>query len=288
MSPRKEPARGSTLIGTTFRRELLETLRVPLLRGRDFSEHDNERAPRVAIVNQTFARKVLGTENPVGRTFRSGPKAPPVQVIGLVANGKYGSLTEAPDPVIFRPILQDYDSTTVFVVRSRNSAAAMVPLIRKQIAAIDPKLPVYGAGSLDDMLGFAMFPMHAAAIALSAFGVLALLLTVTGIYGLVAYAVARRTRELGIRIAVGASSLQLLRLVLGKLLTLVAAGLALGLLLALAVGPALTAVIYTTSPRDPVLLIEVLVVLLAAALLSCSKPVLRALRIDPISALRCE
>ncbi len=267
---------------------LIETLRVPLLRGRDFNEHDNERAPRVAIVNQTFARKVLGTENPVGKMFRSGPQAPPVQVIGLVANGKYGSLTEAPDPVIFRPILQDYNSTTVFVVRSRTSAAAMVPLIRKQIAALDPKLPVYGAGNLNDMLGFAMFPMHAAAIALSAFGVFALLLTVTGIYGLVAYAVARRTRELGIRIAVGAGSLQLLRLVLGKLLTLVAAGLALGLLLALAAGPALSAIIYTTSPRDPILLIEVLLVLLGAALLSCSKPVMRALRIDPVSALRCE
>ena len=267
---------------------LLSTLRVPLLQGRDFTEHDSEHAPTVAIVNQTFARKILGTADPIGKTFRYGPKSPPIQVVGLVADGKYVSLTEAPDPAVFRCILQDYNPTTTFVVRSRRSATALVPQIRKQIAALNPRLPVYGAGSLGEMLGFALFPMHAAAIALSAFGVLALLLTITGIYGLVDYSVARRTRELGIRIAVGARSIEVLRLLLGKLMILVSAGLAIGVLLAFAAGPALSAIIYTTSPRDPALLLGVLIALLAAALLSSWRPVLRGLRVNPVSALRCE
>jgi hypothetical protein len=120
-------------------------------------------------------------------------------------------------PVIFRSSYQDYNSTTTIVVKSRRPGAEVVEQIRKQIATMDARLPVYGTGSLVNMLGFALFPMHAAAIALSAFGILAILLAVTGIPGLVAYAVARRTRELGIRIAVGARSSEVLRLVLGKL-----------------------------------------------------------------------
>jgi predicted permease len=286
--PEKEGARRQHANYYEVSPGLLQTLRIPLLRGRDFNEHDSEHAPTVAIVNQSFARKVFGISDPIGKTFRYGPQSPSIQVVGLVADGKYVSLTEAPDPAVFRCILQDYNSTTTFVVRSRSSAAALVPEIRKQIAALDPRMPVYGTGSLENMLGFAMFPMHAAAIALSAFGVLALLLTVTGIYGLVDYSVARRTRELGIRIAVGARSFEVLRLLLGKLIILVSAGLAMGSLLALAAGPALSAIIYTTSPRDPVLLLGVLIALLAAALLSSWRPVLRGLRVNPVSALRCE
>ena len=210
------------------------------------------------------------------------------RVTALITNGKYVSLTEAPTIAVFRCILQEYNPTTAFVVRSRQPAAALLPLIRKQIAASDPRLPVYGAGSLENMLGFAMFPMHAAAIALSGFGMLAFVLTVTGIYGLVDYSVARRTRELGIRIAIGAHPLEVLRLLLSRVMLLVSTGLVLGSLLALAAGPALSAIIYTTSPRDPVLLLGVLIALLAAALLSSSRPVLRGLRVNPVSALRCD
>jgi macrolide transport system ATP-binding/permease protein len=266
----------------------LGTLRIPLLRGRDFNAHDNQHAAPVAIVNQTFARLILGTGDPLGKTFHYGPQGPAIQVIGLVEDGKYVSLTEAPDPVVFRCILQDVNATTTLVVRSGRPVAGLVSEIQKQIAALDPKIPVYGAGSLENMLGFAMFPMHAAAIALSAFGALALMLTVTGIYGLMDYSVARRTRELGIRIAVGAARFELLRLMLGKLTLLVSAGLALGLLMAFAAGPAFSAIIYTTSPRDASLLLGVLIALLVAAMLSSWKPVLRGLRVDPASALRCE
>jgi hypothetical protein len=153
---------------------------------------------------------------------------------------------------------------------------------------MDARLPVYGTGSLVNMLGFALFPMHAAAIALSAFGILAILLAVTGIHGLVAYAVARRTWEPGIRIAVERDLPEVLRPVLGKLALLVLAGLATGFVLALAAGRALSAVIYGTSPRDPGLLLMVFVLLVLAAALSCWGPAACALRTDPMSALRYE
>jgi predicted permease len=267
---------------------LLPTLRVPLLRGRDFNEHDNAHAPLVAVVNESFARKIFNTNDPIGKTFRYGPQSPPIQVIGLVRDGKYVSLTEAPDAAFFGCILQTYNPTTTLVVRSLTSAAALAPQIAKRIRALDPKLPVYGAGNLESMLGFAMFPMRAAALALSAFGALALLLTVTGIYGLVDYSVVRRTREFGIRIAVGARAFELLRLMLGRLLVLVSVGLAVGVILAFAAGAALSAVIYTTSPTNPILLVGVLLALLVSALLASWKPVLRGLRVNPVSALRCE
>jgi len=266
---------------------LVAGMRMRLLEGRDFNDHDTEHSPPVAIVNQAFARQVLGTNNPVGQTFRYTPGSMPVEVIGLVADGKYLSLTESPQPVVFRAMRQEYNPTTTFVLRSRDSSPALFAGIRQEIQKIDPRLPIYGAGTLESLLGFALFPMHAAAVALSAFGALALLLTVTGIYGLVDYSVARRTNEIGIRIAVGASAFELLRLMLARLL-LVTAGLAFGVTLAWLAAPALSAIIYTTAPRDPALLSSVVLALLAAALVSCWKPVTRGLRVNAVSALRCD
>jgi len=261
---------------------------ISLLSGRDFTRHDDQHSPQVAIVNQTFARRIMQTQDPVGKTFRSAFGGPAVQVIGLVPDGKYQSLTESPRPALFRSTYQWYNPTTTLVVRSPLPAGEVVEQIRKQIAAMDPHLPLYGTGSLEVMLGFALFPMHAAAIALSIFGILAMVLAITGIHGLVAYAVARRTRELGIRIALGAQRSQVLALVLGKLTLLVFAGLVVGTVLSLAAGQALTAVIYEASPRDQNLFFIVVCLLATAAALSCWGPAFRALRTDPVTALRYE
>ena len=266
----------------------LGTLGIPLLSGRDFDQHDNEHAPAVAIVNRAFVQQIMQVGDATGKTFHYGPGSPPIRIVGVVADGKYVTLTESPRPALFRCALQHYNSTTTFVVKSSLPATAMVEQIRKRIAALDPRLPIYGAGGLSDMLGFALFPMHAAAIALSAFGLLALILAVTGIHGLVAYAVARRTREIGIRIALGARSSEVLRLVLGRLAWLVLAGIVLGLVLSLSAGPALAYVIFGTSPRDPILLATVLALVLVAAVVSSWRPALRALRTEPTTALRYE
>ncbi|HWF45396.1 MAG TPA: ABC transporter permease [Bryobacteraceae bacterium] len=268
---------------------LLEALRIPLLNGRDFSEHDSAGAPRVAIVNQTFAKMIMHTDNPVGKTFRFGlAGGPRIIVVGLVADGKYVSLTERPTSVVFWPIKQQYNSTTTMVVRSHLPPAEIVSEVRRLIGSMDSRLPVYGAGSLEDMLGFALFPMHAAAVALSAFGLLALALAITGINGLVSYAMSRRTKEIGIRISVGASSFAIARFLLTKLAIFILIGLTVGLLLALAAGQALQSVVYGASPRDPALFCVVLLFLLTAAALACWRPTARALHIDPVRALRYE
>jgi ABC-type antimicrobial peptide transport system permease subunit len=153
---------------------------------------------------------------------------------------------------------------------------------------MDGQLPIYGAGSLASMLGFALFPMQAAALTLGAFGILALALAITGIHGFVAYAISRRTREIGVRIALGAQPGMVLRFVLGRMAGLIAVGLSAGVVLSFAAGQALRSVIYGVSAVDPALMTLVLVALLGAAGLACWRPARRALAIDPVNALRCE
>jgi ABC-type antimicrobial peptide transport system permease subunit len=160
--------------------------------------------------------------------------------------------------------------------------------MRQTLAQLDPHLPLYSTGSLTQLLGFAFFPIKVAAIGLSVFGVLAAMLAITGIYGVVAYSVASRTREIGIRIAMGASPAQVMKLVAGRTAGLLAAGSVLGFFLALAAGRVLATVIYGTSPHDPVVLVGVLLTVAVLGLASSWSPARRALRIDPAMALRNE
>ncbi len=266
----------------------LSAIGTRLLSGRDFNEHDDEHATQVAIVNQALAEQILHTSNPVGKTLRQGLGGPRIQIVGLVEDGKYVTLTESPQPVIFWPIYQRYNSTTTLTVRSRRSSSEVAKQIRQLLAKMDSRLPLFGVGSLESTLGFALFPMHAAAVALSAFGLLALVLAITGIHGLSAYAVSRRTREIGIRVAIGARPWEVLRFVLAKMAALVFLGLAIGAVLALATGQLLGSVVYGVSPRNPSLFLLVFASLLGTAALSCWRPALRALRTDPTSALRYE
>jgi predicted permease len=259
------------------------TMGIRLLAGRDFNWHDDGKSPRVAIVNVEFAKRVLHSENAVGRRFRQGEL---VEVIGVAEDGKYESLTESQVPVVFWPILQNYDSTTMLEVRSSIPAEQMVREMRQVLVGLDSDLPSYSTGGLDHMLSFAFFPTHAAAIALSAFGVLAIMLAVTGIHGLVSYAVARRVREIGIRVAVGARPAEVLRLVLGRIAVLVGVGSALGLALALAAGQVLASIVYRSPPHDPVVLAGVLALMILLGLFSSWLPARRALHIEPMSALR--
>ena len=284
--------RPSDRIGVTYYEVspgFFATLGTKLLAGRDFSWRDDAKSPPVAVVNAAFGKRVMHTENPVGGRFRhGGVKGDLIEVIGVVEDGKYGSLTESLEPTVFWPILQRYNTTTTIEVRSSLPAAQMLGEIRGAMATLDPELPLYGVGSLTQMLGFAFFPTHAAAVALSAFGVLAIMLAATGIHGLVAYAVSRRVHEIGIRVTLGARPREVLWLVLGKTLALVAAGSALGLSLALAAGQVLASIIYQGSPRDPLVLAGVLGLMSFLGIFSSWRPARRALRIEPTTALRYE
>ena len=173
------------------------------------------------------------------------------------------------------------------IVRSSLSANEMTEKMRQTMAQLDPELPLFATGGLDQVLRFAFFPLHAAVIALSAFGVLAIVLALTGIHGLVAYGVARRVHEIGIRVAIGATPKQVIRLVLSKTFYLLGVGAALGLVLALAAGRLLESVIYG-SPRDPLVFLAVCLTMIVLGLVSCWAPTRRALRIEPTVALRHE
>jgi len=256
-----------------------------MLAGRDFDWRDTHDSPRIAIVNEAFVHQVLRARDGIGRHFGYGVNGLPVEIVGVVETGKYQSLTEAETPVVFQPILQAYNTTSVMLVRSSWPASQMAAEIRRVLQAIDPAMPVFGTSSLDDMLRFALLPMRIAAVALGAFGLLAVTLAATGIYGVVAYAVARRRREIAIRVAVGATHRRVLQLVLRRLATCVAIGSLFGVLLALALRPILQRVIYLTSTNDLTMLLAVGAIVGVVALVASWVPARRALRMPATAAL---
>ena len=190
--------------------------------------------------------------------------------------------------MVFWPILQRYNSTTTLEVKSSLPAAQMVSEVRSAMAKLDPEMPLYGAGGLEQMLGFAFLPTRAAAVALSAFGLLAIMLAATGIHGLVAYAVSRRTHEIGIRMAIGARPIQILRVILGKTAVLLFFGSLVGFVLALAAGRVITSIVYESQPRDPLVMFSVWCAIALLGLFASWSPARRATRVDPLVALRYE
>jgi ABC-type antimicrobial peptide transport system permease subunit len=174
------------------------------------------------------------------------------------------------------------------MVRSRRPESELAAEMREAIGRLDPHLAIYGVGSLHQMLGLVYLPMHAAVVALGAFGVLALMLSITGIYGLAAYTVSRRVREIGIRVAIGARPVQVLRLIFARAGVLVAAGATAGLVLGMAAAHVLASIVYQASPRDPVVIGASVLAIAGVGLAAALGPARRALRIDPVQALRHE
>ena len=262
------------------------TIGTPLLVGRDFTWQDDAKSPRVAIVNFAFAKRIFHADSPIGKTLPGWGN--PVEVVGVVADGKYETLTESQQPVLFWPILQSYNSNTTLEVKSSLPSTRMVSEIRGAIAKLDPEMPLYGTGGLEEILGSAFLPARAAAVALSAFGVLAIMLAATGIHGLVSYAVSRRTREIGIRMAIGARPIQILRIILGKTAALLLFGSLAGFALALGVGQVIASIVYEARPHDPLVMFSVWLAIALLGILASWSPARRATRVDPLIALRYE
>ena len=263
------------------------TMGIKLLGGREFNWHDDAKSPPVAIVNLALVKRLFHNENAVGKSFPAY-SGHPVEVVGVVEDGKYDSLTESQQPAVFWPILQSYNSTTTLEVKSSLPAMQMVGEVHRAIAQLDPELPLYGAGSLEQMLGYAFFPSRTAALALSAFGLLAIILAATGIHGLVAYAVSRRTHEIGIRMALGAAPVQVLRLTISKTAALLLLGSFFGLILVLAAGQVIASIVYQAHPHDPLVMAGVCVTIALLGLVASWVPARRATRVDPLVALRYE
>ena len=258
-----------------------------MVAGRDFTWHDDRAASLVGIVNERFARMVLGTRDAVGRRYREG-SGPLVEIVGMVEDGKYESLTEQPKPALFRPAAQSYNDSTVLLVRSRLPEAVAAAQLRRTMSSLDPQLPVYALGSVNQLLGLAYFPARAATVALGAFGLLAVMLAVTGVYGLAAYTVSRRVREIGVRVALGAQPWQVLRSVMGRTGVLLLAGSAAGLAMGMAGTRLLASIVYHATPRDPVVLGAVAATMVLVAIVAAWVPARRAVSVDPIRSLRHE
>jgi macrolide transport system ATP-binding/permease protein len=272
-----------------------------LLAGRDIDDRDRpdvwreankrlERPSRVAIVNVACARVLFGGENPLGKRIRlaGNPPGADLEVVGLVENGKYEYLAEPPHPVIFRPLEPGGMRFTTLVARSGLPPAQATDLLRRTVLDLNPELTLTSAGNVKDQLALALLPVRIAAIVLGIFGGLAIVLAATGLFALIAYAVSRRTREIGIRMALGARRNQVLSSVLARILLLCSAGALTGALMALGAGKLLSVVLYGVSPRDPATWVVAFLIVAGVALLACWQPALRAIRIDPALTLREE
>jgi predicted permease len=267
--------------------DFFRTAGARLRAGREFTSGDREGSVEVAIVNEAFAERLFGTVQAVGRRFRHGG-GPPIGVVGVVESGKYRSLTEPAQPVVFWPAAQKYNGSTMLLARTARPDGEVAREIRDVLVSLDPGLPVSGVGGARQAIGLVYLPGRAAALALGAFGVLALMLACTGVYGLSSGAVARRSRELAIRRAVGARSGQVLAAVFRRIGGALGIGIASGLAGILAAGPLLASVVHSASPGSPRVIAGSVLLLLLTGILSAFGPARRALRLDPVRVLRQE
>jgi ABC-type antimicrobial peptide transport system permease subunit len=258
-----------------------------LLAGRDLTGHDEKNAPAVAVVNREFAVKMFGAiTNAVGRYYKMQDGSR-VQVVGVVEDGKYMSLTEDPEPAIFPPFLQSPASASDLVVRSSRDPQQLAADIRSQLRQLDTGLSV-DTTTWTAQLDLVLFPARMATMALGVLGMMGAILSITGIFGMAAYSVSKRLRELGIRLALGAQRKEVVQTALGRAIKLLAIGSAAGLLLGILASRVLASIVYSATPRDPVVLGGVVLAMSLLGLLATWIPARRALSIDPLMLLREE
>ena len=260
-------------------------------RGRGFDRSDGERSRRVAIVNETMARKLWPNEDAIGRAFRFGRQGEWIEVVGVARDGKYVMLAEESRPYFYLPLSQRYRSPSTIIVRSASDPAALAVPLQRLINDMDPDLPVFNVRTMERHVRdsvFGLMPLRVGAAMAAVQGVIGLLLAVTGLYAVVSYAVTRRTREIGVRIALGAERRDVLRLVVREGMRLSLVGLGIGLVMALVVGFVLSRVLYGLRPLDIAVFASVTMLLVAVSAVACYLPARHATDVDPLVALRYE
>lgn len=276
------------------RENFLKTMEIPLIAGRDFSEHDDQQAPKVAIVNQTFARQYFPDQNPIGRRFSLEPDKPgAIEIVGLVRDAKYTSQRDKIPPTAYLPWLQELYAvgSVTFEVRTSGEPPAYVAAMRQAAREVDGNLPLKEIKTQVEQADETLAMERLFAKLLSLFGMLALILAAVGLYGVLAWSVTQRTHEIGIRIALGASHGQVMKMVLRQGLTLTLFGIALGLIGAYALTKylaSLSRMLYGVHPTDPLTFGLIACFLTLIALAACYVPAHRATKVDPLTALRYE
>jgi len=292
----QEPVRGAdvpTAMVATVGVRYFETMGIPLLQGRDFSEQDKKDTPQVAIVNEAFARSFFPGTDPaqgaIGKriSFKS-VQGPFVQIIGVAKDGKYFNIAEEPRPFVYSSLLQNYSSQTILIARTTFDSNSMIGSVRNEVQKLDPGLPIFDIKTLSEHMRLSLFPARIAATVLGGFGALAVTLAIIGIYGVTSYSVAQRTREVGIRMALGASQAHVLRLVLGQGIVLVGIGSVIGVVASIALTRLMSGLLFGVTSTDPLILVAVPLLLAGVALGACFVPARRATKVDPMVALRYE
>ncbi len=263
----------------------LEAAGTRLLRGRDVSWHDTARSPHVAVVNQTFAQRMWGKTPAIGQHFVVSGNL--TEVVGLAEDGKYHDMQESPHPAVFLSFLQSEQSEMIFVVRSQRAAREMSAALQATLSGIVPNVSM-AVQSWPDVLGPELFPAEAATVALGVMGLLAAMLAVTGMFGMAAYSVSRRMKELGIRVALGARNTQVMAAALGRPTALLGIGSVLGLLEAISANRLLRQIVYQANPTDPAVIGAAVLGMALLGIAASAIPARRALAVDPSKLMREE
>jgi predicted permease len=283
--PNEQMAFDASVVGPRYH----ETMGIEMAQGRGFTEQDREGAPAVVIINEALAQRLFPGENALGRKLTLGTNGPPLEIVGITRDVKHHELTETPVPHFDLPALQrGYDSYTNVVLRTRGPAEDLIPSVRSELLALDPALPVKGISAVSADIDNTLAATRLASTLISIFGVVALLLASIGLYGVMAWMVSQRTREVGIRMALGAQTIDVLNLVIRDGLKLVLIGTGVGLAGALLLTRLMTTLLFGVTATDALTYVTVALTLIIVALIACCIPACRATKVDPLIALRFE
>ena len=288
--PGHQPPAGKTGFSIAYNvvgADYCATMGIPVLQGRDFNEQDVQpTAKPVIVINETMARRFWPGENPVGRSIELDGGGPSLEIIGVARDIKYFSLGEEPRPYIYGSFAQAYSSSRILQLRATSNPKGLLRAVQQEVERLDSNVALLNQMTFDELRQQPLFPIRALAAISTLFGLLALLLTTLGIYGVVSYAVNQRTREIGIRLALGAAPSTIFKLIVGQGLILTAIGLGIGVAAAMALTRMLSSLLFGVTTTDPLTFVGVALLLALVALLASYLPARRAMKVDPMNALR--
>lgn len=292
VSPNERVFAGDVSVGSQY----FETISTPLLRGRDFTAQDTINSPLVAIISEKLARRlwpeIKDPSEALGKRLRVGRSdLVSCEVIGVAKDSRnniFNRLDREPEPTIYRPFAQNYSARASLIVRTDGDPRGLISAVRREVAALDENLPPQDLQPLSETVSLASWSARTGAAVLGVFGLLGLVLAAIGIYGVMSYSVSRRTREIGLRMALGAETRDVIKLIFKQAMGLTLIGAAIGLMVAVAVTRLLVSLLYGVTATDPATFAGVVIFVMSVAMLACYLPARRATKVDPMKALRCE